>query len=345
MYITTDKTATTTMAPNVSNPIIIDELTDIPTVIDPFCERRFWENDRHIKLPITNPVSAGTGLVIMLMAMFTTNIRKPDTLRTTRESVTTFYLCRASLGIVGAGTVVFHSMDDTMAEFKDLNFRMCDWLPIVLMCTNIVVLYITKFERDANECCLTTAFICMYIWTCVLVLAVDSNTYEHLTLKWHDPDSPQSIYGTLMNVVLLVPLGLTLATASYYHFPTRSSLYIWSCVAVNLALWIANAYACSDTLWLSMLHALYHVTIAYTFLCAACLGMTIDGAWKVEFVRYVWPMIVPADGAVNNILYTNPRTKKEALDMMDELVQAARNLDAGFTPSLTNIRIENIKST
>jgi hypothetical protein len=278
---------------NTTNSSIIDELTDILTVVDPFCEKRFWESHEHTRnLPITNPVSAATGFVILCMAMFTSNIRqKEDSPKMMRAPVIIFYLCRASLSMVGAGTMVFHSLDDTKTEYKDLNFRMCDWLPIVLMCTNIIVLYISKFEQYASECCLSIMFTAMYIWTCILILAVDSTTYTSLTLKWHDPKNSQSVYGTVMNVVLLAPLGITLATASFKHFTYTQSVRIWGCIALNLALWIGNAYGCSDNLWLSMFHAVYHVTIAYTFLYAACLGMTIDKKWKLDHIFYIWPMI------------------------------------------------------
>lgn len=316
-----------------------NELAGIPAVVDPFCERRFWENDRHQKLPITNPVSAGTGLLIMFMAICTTNIDKSGSGATiTRASITTFHLCRASLGIVGAGTVVFHSIDDTMDDYKALNFRMCDWMPIVLMCTNIMVLYISKFEKEASECCLAVAFISMYIWTSVLILAVDSRTYEYLTLKLHGADNAQNVYGTIMNVVLLVPLGITLAFASCYHFEKRLWIHIWGCIAVNLALWIGNAYGCKDTLWLSMLHAIYHVTIAYTFLCAACMGMTIDGAWGVRFVWYVWPMIWLEEE--NNVEAKNkPQAGKN--DASNSAMVPNNDNTAGT--QLTNVRIENIK--
>ena len=183
---------------NVTGKLELPPLLD--NIIDPFCEKRFWLLDQHKNLDFANPVSALTGVVIMFMAVFTTNISKTERKLTNRASVTLFYLCRASLGMVGAGTIVFHSVDDTNVELKQLNLRMCDWLPIVLICTNILVLYITKFEDDACECCLSLTFTTMYIWTCVLVLAVDSTTYEYLTLKWHDPESSQSQYGTWMNI-------------------------------------------------------------------------------------------------------------------------------------------------
>ena len=327
----------------------IDELAEIPAVVDPFCEKRFWEDDQHTKLPISNPVSAATGIVIMLMAIFTSNIRYPPNKSITRSSVITFHLCRASLGIVGAGTFVFHAIDDTQSDYKKLNFRMCDWLPIVLMCNNILVLYITKFERDASERLLSFIFVSMYVWTCVLVLAVDSTTYEYMSIRWHKQEDSQNLYGTIMNVVLLVPLGLTLATASFLHFNIRQSAIIWGCIAVNLVLWIGNAYGCNTTLWLSMLHAIYHVTIAYTFLWAACLGMTIDNEWTVQLKYCIWPMIEPSETLPKGILNSDPQTKSEAIDTIIRLAEKTRKLNSWFTPSeteniLTGIRIESLKS-
>lgn len=322
---------------NVSTNTELPPLLD--NVIDPFCEKRFWLLDQHKDLIITNPISASTGFVIMALAICTTNIAKTDK-KITRSSVTLFYLCRASLGIVGAGTIVFHSIDDTNVELKQLNFRMCDWLPIVLMCTNILVLYITKFEEDASEFCLTFMFTSMYIWTSVLVLAVDSMTYEYLTLKMHDPSQPQSMYGTTMNIVLLIPLGVVLFTASVSHFKIMESVWIWSCIAVNLVLWISNAYACGDNLWLAVLHAVYHATIAYTFICAACLGMTIDKKWEIYYYGYLWPMI-------RQIEVIPPQPKPLVAVEPEKFTPSSQFM---FDPkshrniSLFDIKIDNIKS-
>ena len=276
-------------------------VADLINVVDPFCEKRFWADDQHKRPAISNPVSACTGLVILLMATFTHNIRNPKQHRIPATSITAFYLCRASLGVVGAGTIVFHSIDDTQTQFDKLNFRMCDWLPIVLMCSNILVLYFTRFERDSCECTLTSTFILMYLWACVLVLAVDSTTYEYLTLELNDSSGggAQNNYGTIMNVVLLVPLGFTLAYASAFHFKLWDSVWVWGMIKMNLVLWVCNAYLCASNLWMSMFHAIYHATIAYTFLLAACLGMTLDGQWVLVPAGWVWPMIefVPPEGS------------------------------------------------
>jgi hypothetical protein len=308
-------------------------VVQMASVVDPFCEKRFWADDQHKTPLISNPVSAVTGLVIMVMATFTQNIRNPTKQPIHATSVTSFYLCRASLGIVGAGTIVFHSIDDTQAQYSNFNFRMCDWVPIVLMCTNILVLYFTRFEKDACECTLTTTFVTMYLWTCVLVLAVDSTTYDYLTIQLANSDTDgedsQNIYGTIMNVVLLVPLGLTLAYASVFKFERWQNVWVWGMIALNLVLWVCNAYLCASNLWMSMFHAAYHATIAYTFLLAACLGMTLDDSWELAPFWKVWPMI-----------QMKPLPPPES--SKDEKNALAENKNQG-THSLFHVKIEPLK--
>jgi hypothetical protein len=141
-----------------------------------------------------------------------------------------------------------------------------------------------------------------------------------------------------MNVVLLAPLGITLATASFKHFTYTQSVCIWGCIALNLALWIGNAYGCSDNLWLSMFHAVYHVTIAYTFLYAACLGMTIDKQWQLYHIFYIWPMIE----------YTPPlnKTTEQNNNPTNKSTETHGDSEAEFNLNpLSDIKIERLKFT
>ena len=287
-------------------------------VVDPFCEKAFWNNrtDQSMDGNLTNPLCAFTGLVLFFMAICTRNvfsvrnasnevadfIECPECFGSTEDdkfqslSITLLCLCRGSLGIVGLGTVVFHSMDDA-TSVKAFNFRMCDRMPIVLMCTNIFVLYFVKLRRVISEHMLTLYFFLMYIYMGGLLLAVDSGTYEYMTFKFNDPiDSPQSSYESLMNVCLLLPLGLILMYASLTRLTSCQVFSVWCQIFFSLGIWTINAYLCRKNRWMFVLHAVYHVTIAYTFLYAACLGMTLDGEW--EMVDYWWPMVEPAEEAV-----------------------------------------------
>jgi uncharacterized membrane protein len=260
-------------------------------VVDPFCEKAFW-NDGLKSAPegsLTNPLCAMTGLVLVFMALASRNVYSCYEDRIDTLSITLLCLCRASLGIVGVGTVVFHSMDDD-TSLKAFNFRMCDRMPIIFMCTNIFVLYFTKLRRLTSEEALTFYFFLMYIYMGGLILASDSTTYEYMTLKFNDPmDSAQSSYESLMNIVLLIPLGLILVYASYTKFTMCQVYSIWGQIIFSVGIWTINAYLCKSNRWMFVLHAVYHVTIAYTFLYAACLGMTLDDEW--EMVGCWWPMV------------------------------------------------------
>jgi hypothetical protein len=273
-------------------------MLNLSYIVDPFCEESFWKGEHINTVPISNPVSAGTGLVIVLMVLFTHNIRFDANHPPATGSTTIFSLCRASLGIVGAGTVLFHSLDD---QSNALNSRLCDWLPIVLMCTNIFVLYFTKLSKLNGERTQTLIFMVMYIWMCVLILAADSTTYEWMTLKIDNLKSgQQSMYGTIMNIVLLAPLGFVLLYASLKKFRWIHSAILWGLIIINLLLWVLNAYLCRDNLWMFIFHAAYHVSIAYTFLYATCLGMTLDDKWELapsKRLWALWPMVQPVVSA------------------------------------------------
>ena len=254
------------------------------------------------------------------------------------NNILLFALCRASLAIVGAGTVVFHSMDDQTAGIQAFNFRMCDRMPIVLMCTNIFMLYFTKLHVNLSGYTLSICFFFMYLYMCGLVLAVDTSTYEYLTLEWNKNNNDnnndnnnnsgdgsssrsssssttttqqqQNVYETFMNLILLSPVGMILvyATVSLYYC-TEYIYYlisIWLMICGNLVIWALNAYLCRTWKWLFILHAVYHVTIAYTFLFATCVGMTFDGDWEIYLYKYCWPVVIKKKAVILKITGGDP---------------------------------------
>jgi len=285
-------------------------------VYDPFCEKAFWANN-HNNIDknmqgfsgfMTNPMCAITGALIFFMVIFSSNIdhKNDSTVKPCGGGgdFTLFALCRASLALVGAGTVVFHSMDD-QTGIKAFNFRMCDRMPIVLMCTNIFLLYFTKLHVNMSGYTLSLCFLLVYLYMSGLILAVDSATYEHLTLKLNHPinnsDNPQNVYETYMNVALLCPVGAILAYAMKYH-PESYSYFVslWLMIGGNLVMWALNAYLCRAHTVMFVLHAVYHVTIAYTFLFAACVGMTFDGGWDLRMYAFCWPVVVKKENNQTN---------------------------------------------
>jgi len=233
---------------------------------------------------------------LSFMALCSWNLKDNSTKMFPTLSITILSLCRGALAVVGIGTTVFHLIDD-QTHVPGFNFRMCDRMPIILMCSNVFLLYFVKLLPSVGERVLTFFYFLMYIYIGGLILAVDSSTYEYLTLKRNDPpDSPQSSYESYMNIALLAPLGIILLIAMCYKFTGRQTVWILVQLVFSLGIWCIDAYFCRQYTWLFVLHAVYHVTIAYTFLYAACLAMTFDGEWEMEQNSW-WPMVKQVEQA------------------------------------------------
>ncbi len=293
----------------------ITTLKDLDFVYDPFCEKAFWER----KSPFTNPICASTGILMVIMALFTKNIidspadsgakQYYDNNNNNSTGLLLFTMCKTSLAVVGIGTAIFHLIDD-QSNVGPFNFRMADRFTMILMCTNIFILYFVKLfhtsSRIGKYLFMCSIFL-LYVYMSGLVLAVDSATYEFMTLELKDSGREikignlQNMYETYMNLFMLLPLGLILICAVCITKGRQRRLigWVWIWIILNLAMWSVNSYACRSFPALFVLHAFFHVTIALTFLFASCVGMTLDGAWELEMYLRVWPMIKEAESENN----------------------------------------------
>ena len=257
---------------------------------DPFCEAEFWNNEA---TTLFNPVCTATACIMIIMA-FIPNFDAP-----TDQIPKLFLLCKSSLAITGVGTVLYHGISPTTMANGHINHALCDWFPILLLCSNILIMYLIQL------CYLPTGengwvmFLTLILsWVFVLVVAMDSETNTHFSNQLGG--SEQGDYGTFLNVGLLTPLAITLCYAARYHMHWKNVKYLLGSLGLSVTLWLINAYLCRQYLWLFIFHAIYHITIAYAFLIAACLGVTISGnTWRFEFSPCGWPTILPAYNQVS----------------------------------------------
>ena len=266
-------------------------------VYDPFCEKQFWNTTNINTGGLTNPLCALTGLFMTVMAIYPRSIITDSHELDITLSLFLFILCKASLAVVGVGTLFFHLYDD-QSDVKEFNFRMADRFTMVLMCMDIFILYFVKLFPKFSEKFLTIFFFCMYVYVSCIVLAVDSRTYEYFTLQWKDnQNGGQNVYETSMNAPMLLPLAFVLAAALYYKEGIARQRVAWTVVliSINVAMWLGNSYGCRNLPVLFVFHALFHILIAYTFVFAACVGMTLDGEWDLVMCECGWPMIEQAD--------------------------------------------------
>ena len=258
---------------------------------DFFCEQLFWHK-QHIDTPVTHPLAALTGIVLILMPFKKNVILGNGDLYHLHSFIPRqFQLCKSTLALTGIGTIIFHSMSADQSRDWHINYHMCDWMPITLMGNTIIVLYVSNLF-ELSETAWTIFFFVICCWSSGLALLMDSDTEHYYSNAWGDGGG-QMWYGTILNIVLLVPMGLTLAYACYERIRPFSNTYpLWIAIAVVLVLWITNAYACVRYSWMSTFHAFYHLVISYVFIYAACLGVSLDDTeWMFTFNSYYWPII------------------------------------------------------
>ena len=273
---------------------------------DPFCEAQFWEENGLANTGIiANPMGTATAFLMIAIACVN-NYQQDDDYsyriqhknKNKNKISRLFLMCKASLALTGIGTIFFHSMKPQLMADAHLNHGLCDWFPITLLCSNILILYfdrliiITKHNKRWRENIWLAVLLLVMIWVFVLVVGMDSDTDAYYADQMGSAGN-QGQYGTLLNALLLVPLALTLAYASFYHFEWRHSKYLALGLSLTLILWLINAYLCKQHPWLSLFHAIYHVTIAYSFIYAACLGIAIEKSkYQFELSRWGWPCII-----------------------------------------------------
>ena len=235
--------------------------------------------------------------IFMLVFAFIPNIvvAGEGSMHTHPHIPTLFYLCKATLIIVGIGTMFFHGLSDANASAWHINDSMFDWVPIVLMTSTIMTLYFSNL-LNMGELGGTLVFTAVCAWSSTLIVMIDSASRTYFS-QVNGQSNGQDTYGTILNILLLLPLGLMLLYAGVAKFPSHTDIrYLWAEIALNIILWVVNAYACSTTLELFVFHDIYHILIAHVFIFAACLGVCLDEAnWEFRGLRHFWPEIAPKE--------------------------------------------------
>ena len=254
---------------------------------DFFCEQRLWRK-YDVNPAAADPVCMTTGIFMMLMP-FIPNARPHQ-----QRLPVQFHMCKAALALVGFGTIIFHYFSAEHARRVHVNYQLCDWLPITLMASSIIVLYFCNLFPRLTETQWTVLLFSVLVWSSALAILMDTDTRDYYTAATGSAGD-QNTYGTALNLALLLPLSLTLMYACWANGHHLRDIWpLWASLAVVLFLWVSNAYACADTPELSMFHAAYHIVVAYAFVYAACLGVCADSAhWELTHTGWCcWPMII-----------------------------------------------------
>jgi len=242
---------------------------------DWWCERRMWRGMGVDTRGFSEPISALTGLVICVLVLI------PNT-KEDRQLPSLFVFVKSCLLFLGIGTAIFHAVEVEASRDAYLNLNIFDWLPLVLACASLLVMYLLPATKGLPNAELFAAYLLGLFWFLILVAGMDSVTYEQLDgmVDW----------GSLLNMFLLVPLLVTLL---YYTVTVlkEQSLVLWYLLLASLVLWIVNYYLCPYWYPLALLHAVYHVVIAVALVEASCLGLVVGGEYEVDQESRWWPMV------------------------------------------------------
>jgi len=146
------------------------------------------------------------------------------------DSVVLFIQCKALLVAVGAGTFIFHLIDDDddQSDVGPFNFRLADrFTMMILTCTSICILFFVKLfqvKYETLESQLIFFLVCVYISG--LVLAVDYYySYMLFPLGVILLIAQCKAKGHCCCCCCRVPIGL-----------------LWLFFILNLSIWNVNAY-------------------------------------------------------------------------------------------------------
>jgi len=232
---------------------------------DWWCEQRMWRSAGAETGSLAEPVSMATGVVMVAFAL----VPNSDA---SAELPLLFLFYKACLVLLGIGTAVFHGMEYEDSLMAHVNLNLFDWGPIVLTITVLLGIYLQSAVRMLKNYVAVLVYMGVIVWAGFLLLAMDTSTYQALE-AWG--------WGTLLNGLLLGPPLLILAVFTWLKFGWRAWV-LWFLLAISLAAWLVNYYACQYWFVLSVLHAAYHVVMAYALLLAGCLGITIGDDWEID---------------------------------------------------------------
>jgi hypothetical protein len=260
---------------------------------DPFCEGALW----HYNTPtyFYQPIGTITGILMLAIALVN-NIADGK-----GEYPRFLILCKAALALVSVGTAIYHATAPSTLAKIHINHGLADWAPIVLMCTNILILYLFQLLKInkwiKSERVGMAVFILVLAWGFVLIMAIDSDTATYFTQKKSD-------YGDWINALLLIPMALVLTWALAFHIPWTDSKYLVVSLLVSAGIWVISNFGCKQWPWLAVGHVIYHLTIAYGFMHAICLGVAMDHElWTFQIGPWgYWPQLKPAEEEVALLL-------------------------------------------
>lgn len=219
---------------------------------DQWCEQEMWMSV-NIDTNNVDPLCVITGIAIGLIPFFYP-VLKPQL---------PIYFVHAGLIFLGAGTAVFHSIRDVQSWVM-ININSFDIFPIIFVSSSLLFMFIYpvfKYLDDPSILFIVTLFLA---WPAFLTLCTDYLTKSGIDSALnHILDVNETI-----NALIVTPLAVCLFIYTCMGYGLEL-LLVWVYALLSMIFFLLNTYLCKSAPILSVLHALYHVTIALAIWDAA----------------------------------------------------------------------------
>lgn len=242
---------------------------------DQWCEQRMWRAvGVDTKCEIVSLISALSFFIIPFR-----NIP-----RNIPGNLTLIQCCMCQIGL---GTMIFHA-----GIPKNPLYVVMDYYPMILFGSGLLNLYISQeFKAKHNTYLgqlLFDATWSLFLWLILLttwalmILYMLDDEMVNIMQDLYNNDEYLSWYNTI-NVVLVVPMLLVFAYYSYARFTFNVCVKAWALLVLAMAFYFANYLGCQYSYWLAIFHGLYHITMAFALWYIACMGVTLDDSWKLNW--------------------------------------------------------------
>lgn len=159
---------------------------------------------------------------------------------------------------LGVGTVVYHSIPNTVINGYPLTYLMDD-VPIVVTCTFLSSIYVWHLNKFLNKLAVFGTSAGLIGWMLFLIISI------------------YFVSAVVRNAITVTLPVLIFTVYSFLVFGARSAR-VWLLLTTSLVIWLINRELCAQMYCLALFHAIYHIFISFSLWGAGCMGIELHYA-------------------------------------------------------------------
>lgn len=188
---------------------------------------------------------------------------------------------------IGIGTIIFHS-----GIPENPVYVIMDYYPMILIGAALMYLYVScefriKHSSRVDQFFFESSFgmfiffFLLTSWALLLLYLLDDEVMHILQRAF--PDSQYISYYNTINIVLALPMVVVFLCYSFSRFTFAVYWKAWLFLLLAMACYFVNYLGCPHSYWLAIFHGVYHVLMSLALWYIACMAITIDTDWKLNW--------------------------------------------------------------